>query len=1016
MIPVSLNLRNFLSYGEDVPTLDFTGFQLACVTGRNGHGKSALFDAITWALWGEARKASSDRKPDEGLLRIGASDLRVDFTFDLDGQRFRVNRSFRETARSGTSSLELQIFDPATDRYRALSESSSIRKTQARINTLIRVSYDTFVNSAFILQGKTDAFTRRSPSERKAILSEILELSRFDVLGASARNRAQESEANGIRARADMDRIEAAFIQSQQLKSRLILAKERLADSEKVSEHAERHLEACNRSLARAEADQAQRTALTAERDGLLLRKVEMSKEMTATREEEKAALSALASRDHILADLETLKTCRKQEARLTRVKADRQEMEVTLARLEAEVDAARQKVVTRQEHWKTVVADLTHQITDGQTQLARQPAIQKMLAELEAFKQQDRNLLDLSRKREGIEKQRREIERSYNKDRSDIQVEIETAQAKRRELRTMLDRRTELECTFNETRQHLDTFTALTENMEGVKRDGTDAQQTEEHLKERIEGLGKRRQQFVSQLNQLDEHGSPDCPLCGSDLDETHRQEVIDQLRKEEEQLGWEHEAASKSMAEARDIRDECRVAYQRLRDQMHPLADTPRLFAQAEAELKQVSRVDQDLETLVLTTQTAKDNAKTFEVSSPAALALADLREQIKALTAETDRHDTIRKEIEIRASAEVEIAKLDSIQIQLDRLRKQLPEAEKKLKTATDWLELKHYAIDAQTTLAEVRGRLGALPYDASAHEALTARIEALSLSERLSKNLQQAEQDLAVTRARIEAFETRGTELSRSIALASEQLQKFDDIDTQIAAYTEACKKSLTALRTTRESRDLELRNVAGLERDEEACQHLEAGRQTTAAALSKSEKDTRIYRELVKAFGRDGIQALLIDQVIPELQDEANRILSRLTSNNTQVTLESLGELKTGGTKETLDIRISDEIGERRYELYSGGETFRVDFAIRIALSKLLARRSGTPLQTLVIDEGFGTQDEEGLARLVEAIQTISDEFEKILVITHVEAIKNAFPVRIEVVKHADSGSSFTIVR
>ena len=139
-------------------------------------------------------------------------------------------------------------------------------------------------------------------------------------------------------------------------------------------------------------------------------------------------------------------------------------------------------------------------------------------------------------------------------------------------------------------------------------------------------------------------------------------------------------------------------------------------------------------------------------------------------------------------------------------------------------------------------------------------------------------------------------------------------------------------------------------------------------------------------------------------------------LSRLTSNNTQVTLESLGELKTGGTKETLDIRISDEIGERRYELYSGGETFRVDFAIRIALSKLLARRSGTPLQTLVIDEGFGTQDEEGLARLVEAIQTISDEFEKILVITHVEAIKNAFPVRIEVVKHADSGSSFTIVR
>ena len=166
--------------------------------------------------------------------------------------------------------------------------------------------------------------------------------------------------------------------------------------------------------------------------------------------------------------------------------------------------------------------------------------------------------------------------------------------------------------------------------------------------------------------------------------------------------------------------------------------------------------------------------------------------------------------------------------------------------------------------------------------------------------------------------------------------------------------------------------------------------------------------------MVKAFGRDGIQALLIDQAIPELQDEANRILSRLTANGTHITLESLSELKSGGTKETLDIRISDELGERRYELYSGGEAFRVDFAIRIALSKLLARRSGTPLQTLVIDEGFGTQDEQGLIHLIEAIQTISDEFEKVLVITHVETIKNAFPVRIEVVKHAESGSTFSI--
>src|SRR5207244_4656498 len=101
---------------------------------------------------------------------------------------------------------------------------------------------------------------------------------------------------------------------------------------------------------------------------------------------------------------------------------------------------------------------------------------------------------------------------------------------------------------------------------------------------------------------------------------------------------------------------------------------------------------------------------------------------------------------------------------------------------------------------------------------------------------------------------------------------------------------------------------------------------------------------------------------------------------------------------------TLDVNVSDELGTRPYELFSGGEKFRVDFAIRIALSKLLARRAGAPLQMLAIDEGFGTQDRWGCDRLIAAIKTIEKDFERILVITHLDEIKEAFPVRIEVEK------------
>jgi exonuclease SbcC len=111
--------------------------------------------------------------------------------------------------------------------------------------------------------------------------------------------------------------------------------------------------------------------------------------------------------------------------------------------------------------------------------------------------------------------------------------------------------------------------------------------------------------------------------------------------------------------------------------------------------------------------------------------------------------------------------------------------------------------------------------------------------------------------------------------------------------------------------------------------------------------------------------------------------------------------------------ETLDIKIADELGTRNYEMYSGGEAFRIDLALRIALSKLLVRRAGASLPLLIIDEGFGTQDSSGRERLVEAINSIQDDFEKIFIITHLEELKDSFPVTINVYK-TSSGSTISI--
>jgi exonuclease SbcC len=184
-------------------------------------------------------------------------------------------------------------------------------------------------------------------------------------------------------------------------------------------------------------------------------------------------------------------------------------------------------------------------------------------------------------------------------------------------------------------------------------------------------------------------------------------------------------------------------------------------------------------------------------------------------------------------------------------------------------------------------------------------------------------------------------------------------------------------------------------------------------------IKSMSDDKNIYDELSVAFGKNGVQALLIEQTLPILQDESNELLNRLTEGKLSIKFQLMqgkkgANWKLGVPSEELEILISDESGTRNYELYSGGEAFRINFAVRIALSKLLANRSGAPLPILFIDEGFGSQDQAGQELLIEILQNIKSDFEKILVVTHIEEIKEAFPTRIEVEK-TDQVSSFTIV-
>ncbi|HEX2991367.1 MAG TPA: SMC family ATPase, partial [Anaerolineales bacterium] len=191
MIPLHLRISGFLSYRDPVE-LDFSTFDLACISGHNGAGKSSLLDSITWALFGEARGKSSDIIN----LHPTVKAAEVALTFEHEGNTYRVQRTL---PRNKSTFLEFQVKNE--DGWRPLTEKTT-RDTQARIEQTLRLDYDTFVNASFFLQGKADQFTQQNPGKRKEVLSNILGLEMWEEY----RNRSAEIRK---RIEREVDAIEA---------------------------------------------------------------------------------------------------------------------------------------------------------------------------------------------------------------------------------------------------------------------------------------------------------------------------------------------------------------------------------------------------------------------------------------------------------------------------------------------------------------------------------------------------------------------------------------------------------------------------------------------------------------------------------------------------------------------------------------------------------------------------------------------------------------------------------------
>ena len=860
MIPLKLTLSNFLCYRENVPPLNFNGVHVACICGSNGHGKSALLDSITWALWGKARGKVQDE-----MISYGADECRVELDFSSRDENYRVIRSHGRGGRrrrGGASDLQLMILDG--DAARPIT-GDMIRETQARIDQTVGMDYDTFINSAFLVQGRADEFTNKTPTERKAVLSKILGLETYDKLQIRARegnswaeNTVKISEGNVDRLRRELDQLVAPTAELKTVETTLFNA---------------------NKDL-----------------------------------EEQKVKTSAL--RDQVT-------ELRRQQAGLEESSGRMVMLAKEAEQFESAHKVSQQQVVAFEKliSQASTIREGSAQLTAARNAFARLEEAGQTFDELERLRVSTAARIDLKRTQlEGqIQQISTDIESRLNPKIQELE-QIQTNQILLQEQGPEFDERATV-------------LARERENLQGISIQIGQLQSALERSVSEGKDLAAKKELLEGANGQ-----DPICPLCRTPLREDGCVRLVET---------FETDIESK--------REEYRTISARVK------------ILQGEAS---------ELENRLPQQELALNQAQTnWQVE------LQQLEQQLK-----------------------------DSQQARLE-----LEEATPRLKTMRITLADNSFAAEDSAQLKRLEEQIKELDYDPATRQQMfreSQNLEAFAQQEQL---LEQAEAGLPGAKDAVE----------QNSALAARRREELTEMETQ-AAKTKGALARLTTLEAefTQEEqleREIGIRVQQSIDRQGylrgqvERQESLADELRSETARLNALQDEQSIYQELAVAFGRQGVQAMLIETVVPRLEDETNLLLGRMTDNRMNVKLETQRDRASGNgdPRETLDIIVSDELGPRGYEMFSGGEAFRVNLAMRIALSKVLAQRTGAPLPTLFIDEGFGTQDAIGRERILDVISAIGNDFEKVLVITHLDDLKEAFPVSIEVLKDVN-GSTFWI--
>lgn len=1038
MIPLRVTLRGFLSY-RDEQTLDFTEAPLWMLAGPNGSGKSAVFDAVTYALFGQHRGGGKDA---DELINKQSDGFAIEFEFALGEASYQIRRTLRRTA-SGKTTATQQIAwrNSPSEKWMPVSETNKKAAFNEWITENIGLGFHTFAASVLLVQGQAERLLSRTPAERFKVLADVVDLERYIRLHARVddRRKALKSELEVLRNQlTGMPVVTAAAVsaaneqekQAEACREETAQAIEALRASELAAHRwAELQRRASDLQASRRRSEQIIARSADIEKDAARLREliavIPRAEQIvkakggveTARRQLEELDRQANSANeklttlsgtvDHLSRRRETLlQDAEKDDESRTQLAGDLQALAILVTQLDA-WERHQRELVEHEAKLKALPADLADRVSQAQCRVDELIGLERSLPALQRFASARSELKDRIGQQAELERQLKSIQWDGEKLNADL-VSLEKAVAdSAQQLSSAQDAAASSKTLLSQSQAALDALTTLGEE--------------------------------------------PNCRLCGQKLTPEHRADERNRRTADRDAAQRRSESADHALINARSANQAAVAAA----DQAKASRDAKRdEFRSAKHCIDQlgidVQRLHQTLAdcygelTLDFATRISPQAPDDWRATTyPKHEDLTALREQVGQLPphkqllsdfqSQQRKADTIRGAFESakQMAASFAVPSQDEpgmIRGRHTRCAAELAAVEERIKkrrVELVTLQTEQHRTDqelekARQALAEIQNRIGeertkSQLAEQSVHSALAVLPEAwreiVSNAGLADQSTWKDERDHLIEAG----VEQKAGELEKVRAGLSLLAEQESNLAEEAEAVPESqrvvvgdVEQRIRDARAALSTADAKLRE-AQTERIRTETQHKQ--REDLARRVQSIDHQHSLHEQLAELLGRDRLQSHLVRRAERQIVEQANAVLDRLSGGELHLRLRGSVEEDSAFDMEVVNRAASTEPIGVAY--LSGSQRFRVAVSLALGIGRF-ASGQHRPIESVIIDEGFGCLDRNGRQVMIQELQNLRGFLKRILLVSHQEEFADAFRdgYRFELVNNATQVTRF----